>query len=188
VEHSVETVSDTMKEAFDVRTHIRNYPWACVGAAAFAGFGIGLLLGERRDARSAEGLKTSSLYDTYVRENGRSASTAPMAASMASAAEAPPTSAAAPRAPAVQRPGMFDQLWERLSDEITRLGEEAFHQLTASLHQNLTTSIPKIIENVVSAGSAAVQDAVGSAVGSASTHSGRGQEERQGRSEQGYRG
>jgi len=184
VEHSVETVSDTMKEAFDVRTHIRNSPWACIGAAAFAGFGVGLLLGDRRGS-SAEGLKTSSLYDTYLHENGRSGATAPIAASMARAADSPHTVSPAPSESASQRPGLFDQLWQRMSDEISRLGEEAFHQLTASLHSNLQQSIPKIIENVVSSGSAAVQNAVGSAVGAAGTHSGG---ERQGRSDQGYRG
>jgi len=182
VEHSVETVSDTMKDAFDFRTHIRNSPWACIGAATFAGFGVGLLLGNNR-GRSAEGLKSSSLYDAYLHGNGRSGATAPMAASMARAADAPPPSNPAP--PVARQPGLFDQLWQRLSDEIGRLGEEAFHQLTASLHSNLHDNIPKIIENVVSAGSTAVQNAVGSAVGAAGTHPGG---ERQGRSDQGYRG
>lgn len=188
VEHSVETVSDTMKEAFDLRTHIRNYPWACVGAATFAGFGIGLLLSPRRDSSSAEGLKSSSLYDTYVHENGRSRATAPMAASMASAADSAPATSSAAIAPASREPGLFDQLWHRLSDEIARLGEQAFHQLTTAVHQNLQDSIPRIIENVVSAGSAAVQNAVGSAVGSAGSHSGSSHEERHARSDQGYRG
>jgi len=188
VEHSVETVSDTMKEAFDLRTHIRNYPWACIGAATFAGFGIGLLIGERRDSSSAEGLKSSSLYETYLHENGRSRATAPMAAGMARAADTPPAASAPDTAGASRQPGLFDQLWQRLSDEVARMGEEAFHQLTTAVHRNLQDSIPRIIENVVSAGSAAVQNAVGSAVGSAGSHSGWGHEERQGRSDQEYRG
>jgi len=184
VEHSMETVSDTMMEAFDLRTHIRHYPWACIGAATFAGFGVGLLLGNHR-GDSAEGLKSSSLYDVYLHGDGRSGATAPMAAGMARAADAPHATSPPPSAPAARQPGLFDQLWQRLSDEIGRLGEEAFHQLTASLHSNLQNSIPKIIENVVSAGSSAVQNAVGSAVGAAGTHPGG---ERQGRSDQGYRG
>src|SRR5947209_10258757 len=65
VEHSVEAVSDTMKEAFDLRAHIRNHPWTCVGAATFAGFGVGLLLGDRHGASSAGGLQSSPLYATY---------------------------------------------------------------------------------------------------------------------------
>jgi len=187
VEHSVETVSDSVKEAFDLRTHIRNYPWACVGAATFAGLGVGLLLGGDRRGMSSSGssggMRSSSLYDTYVNENTRSSAPAPMAAGMSSAADSPHASHAT-RQPASRAPGLFDQLWQRLSDEITRLGEEAFQQLSASLHKNVQQSIPTIIENVVSAGSAAVQNAVGSAVGSAGTHPGWGHEERQGRSDQ----
>jgi len=192
VEHSVETVSDTVRDAFDVRTHIRSYPWACVGAATFAGFGLGMLFGNRGGgSTSGEGLRSSSLYDTYVHENGRSSPTAPMAASMARAsdegrAESRQTSPAQPA-----KPGLFDQLFARLSGEIASLGEQAFHQLSDSLRKNLSSSIPQIIENVVAAGSSAVQNAVGNAVGG--TGHGAGHQEgfssaRHAGSDQGYRG
>jgi len=187
VEHSVETVSDTVRDAFDLRTHIRNSPWACVGAATFAGFGIGLLLGDRRGNRSAEGLRSSSLYDTYVHENGRSSATAPMAASMSKASDDHRAEYREPAPAEPRKPGLFDQLIARFSDEIASLGEQAFHQLSDSLRRNLSDSIPRIIENVVSAGSAAVQNAVGSAVGGAG-HEGTCSTERHARSDQGYRG
>jgi hypothetical protein len=35
--------ADGMKEVLDVRQHINDYPWACVGAATFAGFISGFL-------------------------------------------------------------------------------------------------------------------------------------------------
>jgi len=186
VEHSVETVSDTVRDAFDLRTHIRSYPWACVGAATFAGFGLGLLWGDRRG--SAEGLRSSSLYDTYVHENGRSRATAPMAATMARASdegrsEPPP---AAPAQPA--KPGLFDQLFARLSNELANLGEQAFHQLSDSLRKNLSDSIPQLIENVVAAGSSAVQNAVGNAVGGTGHQEERFSSARHAGSDQGYRG
>jgi hypothetical protein len=35
--------ADGMKEVLDVRQHIQDYPWACVGAATFGGFISGFL-------------------------------------------------------------------------------------------------------------------------------------------------
>jgi len=189
VETSVETVTDSVKDAFDLRTHIRHYPWACVGAATAAGFGVGLLLGNRGGyAASAAGLKSSSLYDTYRRENGPSRSAAPMAATMSSAADSYHEPARPAAAPEPRRPGMFDQLFSKLSDEITRLGEEAFHTLTQSLRSQLSTALPQMIENVVASGTHAMQNAVSSAVGAhGPTDNPRG-EQVSSRHEPGYRG
>jgi len=155
VQTSMENVTENVREAFDFRTHIRRYPWACVGAATAAGFGVGMLLGGNRSyAASAAGLRSSSLYDTYRHENGPSVPAAPMASRMSSASddyhEAQPRHQAAAAAPAPRQPGLFDQLWGRLSDEITKLGEEAFRTLSHSLRENISTALPQIIENAVS--------------------------------------
>jgi len=172
VQTSVENVTENVREAFDLRTHIQRYPWACVGAATAAGFGVGLLLGGNRSyAAQSAGLKSSSLYDTYRHENGPSAPAAPMASRMASASddyhEPQPRRHAAAAAPEPRQPGLFDQLWGRLSDEITKLGEEAFRTLSHSLRENISTALPQIIENAVSSGTHAMQNAVGNVVGAA---------------------
>jgi len=195
VQTSVENVTENVRDAFDLRTHIQRYPWACVGAATAAGFGVGLLLGGNRSyAAQAAGLKSSSLYDTYRNENGPSAPSAPMASRMASAAddyhEPQPRPQAA--APAPRQPGLFDQLWGRLSDEITKLGEEAFRTLSHSLRENLSTALPQIIENAVASGTHAMQSAVGNVVGAATgaaaPHGGMHGEHHPPRPETGFRG
>jgi ElaB/YqjD/DUF883 family membrane-anchored ribosome-binding protein len=42
--------SESVKHAFDVRQHVRDYPWACVGAATFAGFLSGFFAPDARRA------------------------------------------------------------------------------------------------------------------------------------------
>jgi ElaB/YqjD/DUF883 family membrane-anchored ribosome-binding protein len=154
VKQGVESVSEGMKEALDVKKHVREYPWAMVGGAAAAGFITGLL----------------------VFRGGQSQSRArvPMSAGGSQPAFMPLTAPAAAPAPAPQRPGWLNDLFELAGREIKKIAEQALATTTASLKQSVETGIPKLIDSALpNVGSKCEGDAA-SASASAETHYGNG--------------
>ena len=122
-----ETVTESMKETFDVSEHTRVRPWAMVGGAAALGFIAGMVLFRRRDAAAVAVASGASIR--------------PMAAA--------PAPVAAPQAPRL--PGWLDQIVDRLVDkvgsEVRKLGDVALATASESLQKKVEETLPRLLGN-----------------------------------------
>ncbi len=121
-------VSETMKETFDITGHVRNHPWAAVGASAGLGFLVGILLPGSRSAITSP----------------RSAMVPPASAAVGGTTP----SAAASAAPS--RPGVFDEFVAMLGRKAKDLAETAIESLSASVKTNIEQGVPKLVSDAAS--------------------------------------
>jgi ElaB/YqjD/DUF883 family membrane-anchored ribosome-binding protein len=119
VRNSVESVSAGVKEALDVRRHVRDYPWGMVGGAAAVGFITGLLVFRRTTT-----------------------ATPALAFTPRPVAESPMTSA-------THRPAWLNELLELAGREMRQLAEQAFATASASLRRSVQEGIPKLVERAL---------------------------------------
>jgi ElaB/YqjD/DUF883 family membrane-anchored ribosome-binding protein len=122
VKDSVSSLTDGLRDALDVRRHVRENPWACVGGAAALGFVTGMLVFRRESS---------------------------MASAMSSAAYTPATGYQ-PAAPAPTRPSWLGELFEMAGQEVKKIAQEALTRGTAQLKASVQEQVPKLIETAVS--------------------------------------
>jgi ElaB/YqjD/DUF883 family membrane-anchored ribosome-binding protein len=130
VKHTVSAVSDAVKEKLDVTRQVQQNPWAAVGIAAGAGFLIGMLI---------PGGRTASVPRRMAKAS------APVDHSF------PPTPASHAYQPP-REPGMFDELWDRVRDEVGAMARDVLQTASASLRQTLHDEVPKLVETAVHTG------------------------------------
>jgi len=137
VEDTMTSVTDRVKETFDVPEHIRHRPWAAVAGAAVLGAVAGYAL-----SRDENKPKIPSAHRSTGTSNGQT--------------PRPPVFAA-PAQPRTSKPGFFDEILERVREEVKQLSEAAITALSNSLQQNLHQGINQIVQNVASFGSGLAQ-------------------------------
>jgi ElaB/YqjD/DUF883 family membrane-anchored ribosome-binding protein len=134
VKTTLTSVSDAVKDQLDFSKRIRENPWAAIGIAAGAGF-ITALLTNRLGRSSGE----SSFRHTDI----------------AKAVDVP-TKMATESAP--REPGIFDQIWHRISDEVAKLTDEAVKTASSSLRDTIQTEVPGLINSTVQTGKEAAHN------------------------------
>jgi len=137
VQESVASASANVKATLDVPEHIRQHPWTAVVGAAAAGAIAGFAL-----SSTGAKFKHQSAHRTIGTGNG---------------APSRPTAFAAPAQPEPTKPGLFDELLDRVSQEIKQLSETAITALGRSLRQNLDGGIQQVVQNIASFGMGYIQ-------------------------------
>jgi len=137
VHESVATASANVKATLDVPEHVRQHPWAAVTGATVVGVIAGFAL-----SNTGTQAKKHSAQRTFGTGNG---------------APSRPPVFAAPAQPGPTKPGIFDELLDRVSQEIKQLSETAITALGRSLRQNLDGGIQQIVQNIASFGMGYVQ-------------------------------
>jgi ElaB/YqjD/DUF883 family membrane-anchored ribosome-binding protein len=139
VEGTVETVKDTVedtveavKRTFDISEHVRRRPWLCMGASVALGFigGKLFLRGMQRVGREPKGFVSPSMTSR------------PSGPAFYEREERP---AAAPTAPAEQKPGWLSSLGEKFGSEIRQLKGLALGTALGLARDALAKSAPEEI-------------------------------------------
>jgi len=137
VQESVATASANVKATLDVPEHIRHRPWAAVAGATVVGVIAGYAL-----SRNENKPKIQSAHRTTGTGNGQT--------------PRPPVFSA-PAQPGTIKPGFFDEIIERVRNEVKQLSEAAITALSQSLQQNLHQGINQVVQNVASFGFGSAQ-------------------------------
>jgi len=125
VKHSVQSLTDGVKETLDVRRHTQENPWAMVGGAAVAGFLTGLVVFRRESTVSAGDLPAYTPLPTALGSGG----------------------------PAVShRPQWLSDILEMAGREVKQIAQQAIAQASASLRQTVQSRVPQLVEQVVPGG------------------------------------
>jgi len=133
VKESVNTVQDSVsqvKASLDIRDQIREQPWAVMAGAAISGIVAGYMFGPGRN-------RSSSSRSTVSRPSSSSPIHEPAMAQ----------SAYKPAAPS--KPGIMDELMDRVRREIATLSETAIATLSNSLKTTLNDSIQHLVKNTL---------------------------------------
>lgn len=125
VQHAVHSAAEGVKDTFNVSHHVRNNPWVAVGSSTAVGFLTGLLCFRQAKKESAP---------VFIPFRTHEPAPAPV-----------PAQAAAPR-----RPGLFDDLLKRLTDEVGKVAETALKTLSESVTRSVHDGIPKMVDGAVS--------------------------------------
>jgi len=152
VKESVASVQDSVssvKATLDVRDQIRAHPWAILAGATVSGAIVGLVCGERKEHGYRSQQRSSS-------GSSHSASTPMMSAHASSATS--------------KRPGLFDDIWDRLRAEITTLGEAAIATLSVSLKKTVNDNIKNLVDNTLTMNRSGDSDAEPESTQSQSQH------------------
>jgi len=116
-----ESVSEQMKETFDVSAHTRKHPWAMVGGAAAIGLVAGMVLFRR---------KSNVIHTPVITRT-----------------DVPVVPASAPQAPRV--PGWLDHMMDRVLDkvgvEVRKLVEVALATASETLKRKMEETLPKLL-------------------------------------------
>jgi len=127
VKESVGSVQDSVsqvKASLDIRDQIRENPWAVLAGATISGVVAGYMFGPSRERSSTP--RPSSF--SPIRE--------PQPAQSAFRAQS-------------TKPGIFDEVLDRLRHEITTLGETAIATLSSSLKSSLNDGIQTFVKNTM---------------------------------------
>ena len=122
VKDSVESVSEGVKEALDMRKHVREHPLPMLGGAAVLGLITGWLVFRRSSAAAP--------------------------APTASPIHIPVQPLAAP-AMAAQRPAWLNDLFDLAGRELKKLAERAIARASSSVQEGVEEGIPKLIDRAM---------------------------------------
>jgi len=120
---SVSTVSQGVKDAFDIRSHIRANPWPIIAGAALSGFVTGYV-------SKPQGHRASAAFARSMGHQEKSWAE-----------------------PRTHTPGggMLDEFTQRIQQELKSLAENALTVLSASLKQSLNSGVQNLVGNVMAA-------------------------------------
>ena len=122
VKDSVESVSEGVREALDLRKHVREHPLPMLGGAAVLGLIAGWLVFRRNSTGTPA--QTASPMHFPVQ------------------AMAAPTLAA-------QRPAWLNDLFDLAGRELKKLAEHAITRVTSSVQKGVEEGIPKMIDRAM---------------------------------------
>ncbi|WP_020470050.1 DUF883 family protein [Zavarzinella formosa] len=130
VQSVMNTATDNVKDVVDVTKHVRDNPWLMVGGAAAAGLFAGLML---------------------FRKSGTASATHHIPAPSYQPLPAPQPIASTPTMlpPGSRAPGLLDELFSRVSQEVRKVAETAISTLSESVKKSVNDNIPKMVEGAV---------------------------------------
>lgn len=137
---SVESVSEGVKEMFDVRSHVKEHPLAAVGVAAAAGFVTGLIVFRKPDTVTVSGTSTSTGYTSAGYSH---------APSYAAAPPPPPAPASPGLASREGRPRWLNDLLDMAGEEAKKWGTQALAALSQSVRQNIDQGVPHLVQTLL---------------------------------------
>jgi ElaB/YqjD/DUF883 family membrane-anchored ribosome-binding protein len=133
VRSTVNQTVASVKEAFDVRHHVRRHPWAMLGGSIAAGFLAGCYL----ERRGRNGFKPGALQqpESPLEQTDQRATALECTAPVLSA-------------PSGRRPGLVPRLLHEFGDEIEQFKKIAIGASMGLLRDSLRQSLPRFEEQV----------------------------------------
>lgn len=132
IKGTVEDTTTSLKQVVDVKYQVGERPWAAFGLSVLAGFALGSIGGEPSRPPQPQPGQPFRYYPVDQHERP----------SDYEARSAYAVSQASPRAP--EQPGLFDQLTEQFSDEISMLKTAAVTTLMGMVRDTLQQSMPSL--------------------------------------------
>jgi len=127
VKQAAAAVGEAMKSTFDFSGHVRKNPLPSVGVSALLGALVGYLTGGRGSSVFPSGPMPAAVYSDGARS---------------------PQPAAAP---AVEKPGMFDDVIAMVTDKAKELARTALESVSAAVKSNIQTGIPGLVNDAATA-------------------------------------
>jgi ElaB/YqjD/DUF883 family membrane-anchored ribosome-binding protein len=127
VKHAAAAVSETVKNTFDITGRVQRNPWAAVGTTALIGGVIGWLTSRSRST----GAPPSPDYAPASTGSARGPAAAPEP----------------PRRVADEAPGVVDELFGMLSNNLKDLARTALETVSRAVKEQVQTGVPKLVED-----------------------------------------
>ena len=124
IEEAAATMSETLRQTFDVSGHVRRHPWTAVGVAAMLGCAVGWVV-SRRPARSSP--------------KGRiPTEESPLSAESKTLAEA--------IAGEEHEANVLDDLKDMVGEKVKELARTTLDTVAATLKEGIKTGLPRLVE------------------------------------------
>lgn len=131
IKGTVEDTTSSIKRVVDVRYQVGERPWAAFGLSVLAGYALGSLGGSSEPSRPLPP-QHGQTFRYYPAEPREQPNEADRRAQYAANARSP------------EQPGLFDQLTEQFSDEISMLKTAAVTTLMGVLRDTIQQSMPSL--------------------------------------------